>query len=630
MPIGSIKGLIGHTECASGVVALIKVLLLLYRGAIPPQASFQTLSPGIKSTSEDMLEVNTRLLPWKPAYRAALINNYGASGSNASMVVTQALRNKETLPSVVDHGESRQVFWMSGIDERSLREYCIRLRQLIASETPSTEIRMSPANLSYNLARQSNRSLPQGLIFRCDSVQELRNKIEDFIHGKPTRDLIQKKPRRPVILCFGGQVSQTVGLDKAVYDSYGLLRMHLDQCNSILLSMDLNSIYPTLFEKTLVTDVVKLQTALFALQYSCAKCWIDCGVPVAAVVGHSFGELTALCIAGILSLEDSLRVVDARAKLVKDGWGSDSGAMMAVEGNLVDVQDLLQRAAFACPEERPASVACYNGPRNFTLAGSTKTVTAMEMCATSMSGIRSKKLAVSNAFHSTLVEPLEARLAKIAEGMSFRKPRVHWERATEDQTTSEITPEFFATHMRQPVYANQAFQRLHTEYSSAIWLEAGSNSTITNMASKALGSPSTSHFQTVNIGTSSGLQNLPDVFVNLWKEGVNIQHWAHHPSQASLYDLILLPPYQFEKSRHWLELKKPQKGIEQPAPQQQAQQEQLPTSLYTFVGYQDEVKRHARFRVNTVCHSGASIPCLGLCRGYKPCAYSLRNANSWI
>lgn len=600
MPIGSIKGLIGHTESASGVVALIKVLLLLYRGAVPPQPSFQTLSPGIKATPDDMLEVVTRLTPWNSAYRAALINNYGASGSNASMVVTHAPRTQVTFASLVDLEQSRQVFWISGMDERSLREYCIRLRQLIASHTPSTEIKMSLANLSYNLARQSNRTLPQGLVFRCDSVQELDSKLADYNHGKLTGDLILKKAQRPVILCFGGQVSQSVGLAKTVYNSYRLLRRHLDQCNSTLLSLNLNSIYPTLFEKTPVADVVKLQTTLFALQYSCAKCWIDCGVPVAAVTGHSFGELTALCIAGILSLKDCLRVVAARAKLIKEEWGVDSGAMMAVEADLADAQELLKKATAACPEERPASIACYNGPRSFTFAGPTKAVVAVETCASTMSGLRSKMLAVSNAFHSTLVEPLEASLAKIAEGMSFRKPCLHWERATEDQTTSEITPEFFATHMRQPVYANQAFQRLHKEFPSAIWLEAGSNSTITNMASKALGSPSTSHFQAVNVCSLSGLQNVPDVFVNLWKEGLNIHYWAHHPSQASLYGLILLPSYQFEKSRHWLELKNPQKPTEQPGQQPQAQQEQLPTSLYTFIGYQDEVERHARFRINTM------------------------------
>ena len=601
MPIGSIKGLIGHTESASGVVALIKVLLLLYRRAVPPQASFQTLSPGIKATPDDMLEVVTRLTPWKSGYRAALINNYGASGSNASMVVTQAPEIEETSASVVDHDKPRQVFWFSGMDERSLREYCIRLRKLIVSHTASTEIKISLASLSYNLARQSNRTLPQGLILQCDSVQELDSKLADFISEKSTGDLIQKKAPRPVILCFGGQTSQSVGLDKAVYDSHGLLQRHLDQCNSTLLSLDLNSVYPTLFEKTPVTDVVKLQTTLFALQYSCAKCWIDCGVPVAAVIGHSFGELTALCVAGILPLKDCLRVVAARAKLIEDGWGPDPGGMVAVEADLADAQELLMKAAVVCPGERPASIACYNGPRSFTLAGSKKAIEAVATCASTMSGIRTRKLAVSNAFHSTLVEPLEARLAKAAEGMSFRKPCMHWERATEDRTTSEITPEFFATHMRQPVYASQAFQRLHKDFPSAIWLEAGSNSTITNMARKALGSPSTSHFQAVNICSSVGLQNVSDMFLNLWKEGLNIHHWAHHPSQASRYRLILLPQYQFEKSRHWLALKKPQVPIEHTALQPQVQQEQFPTSLYTFVGYQDEVKRHARFRINTMC-----------------------------
>lgn len=600
MPIGSIKGLIGHTECASGVLALIKVLLLLYRGAVPPQASYKTLSPAIKATTDDMMEVNTRLTPWTATYRAALINNYGASGSNASMVVTQAPSTQESFLSPVDHGKGRQAFWIPGMDERSLREYCTRLRQLLASHDSSTDNKMSLANLSYNLSRQSNRTLPQGLVFRCESVQELDSKLAGFMSGKSTGDLITRKAQRPVILCFGGQISQTVGLDKMVYDSQGLLRKHLDQCNSTLLSLGLNSIYPTLFEKTPITDAVKLQTTLFALQYSCAQCWIECGVQAAAIVGHSFGELTALCVAGILSLRDSLRVVAARAKLVRDVWGSDSGLMMAVEGDLADVQVLMKKAAMAYPTERPASFACYNGPKSFTLGGSTKAIEAVDEFVGTVSGLRSKKLAIPNAFHSVLVEPLEEGLAKVAEGMSFKKQSLSWERATENRTTSEITPEFFSTHMRQPVYANHAWQRLHKEFPSAIWLEAGSNSTVTNMISKALGSPSTSYFQAVNISISSGLQNLLDVVVNLWKEGLNIHHWAHHASQASLYGLVLLPPYQFEKSRHWLELKRPQKPIEQPGPQPQAPHEQLPTSLYTFVGYQDKSKRHARFRINTM------------------------------
>ena len=600
IPLGSIKGLIGHTECASGVLALIKVMLLLYRGAIPAQASHDTLNPACKGTSDDMLEVTSQMTPWISTYRAALINNYGASGSNASMIVTQAPGSQERLVSSNDAEEGRQAFWIPGLDERSLQEYCKRLRQLIASHTSSMDNKLSLASLSYNLSRQSNRTLPQGLIFRCDSLQELDSKFADYIHGKPTGDLVTRKAQRPIILCFGGQVSQAVGLEKMVYDHHGLLRKHLDQCNSILLSLGTGSIYPTLFEKTPVTDTVKLQTTLFALQYSCAQCWIDCGVQPVAIVGHSFGELTAICVAGILSLRDSLRVVVARAKLVKESWGSDPGLMMAVEGDLADVRVSLKNAATARPGEQPATIACYNGPRSFTLAGPTKAIKAVEECVGSVAGLRHKTLSVPNAFHSVLVEPLEDDLAKVAKGMSFRKASICWERATEDPTSSEITPAFFSTHMRQPVYADHAFQRLHKKFPSAIWLEAGSNSTITNMVSKALGARSTSYFQAVNLSVSSATQNLLDVVVNLWKEGLGFHHWVHHASQASLYSLLLLPPYQFEQSRHWLELKKPQKMMEQPEQQPQAQHEELPTSLYTFVGYQDKVKRHARFRINTM------------------------------
>lgn len=600
LPIGSVKGLIGHTECTSGVVALIKVILAIHYGMIPPQASFETPSPKLKATPEDMLEIRTQTTPWNAEYRAALINNYGASGSNASLIVSQrpgALHGN--VPSHAGSEPAKQAFWFTGLDERSLRDYASRLRSFLASQPiPSL------ADLSFNVYRQSNRTLPQGLIFSCSSVEELDSQLASFIKGDGKPTTTAKKPPRPVILCFGGQISRAIGLDRAVYASISRLREYLDLCDATLESLGLSGLYPEIFDKAQVDDPVKLQLMLFALQYSCAKCWIDCGIEPVAVVGHSFGELVALCVAGVLSLRNGLRVVSARAQLIKDAWGPDSGAMMAVEGKLEDVQALLARAAEACPTEQPATVACYNGPTTFTLAGSTKAIDAVGDCLSSASGVRGKKLSVSNAFHSVLVEPLAADLGKIAAGMNFAKPTIRWERATEEPASSSVGPEFFASHMRDPVFANHAFQRLHQEFPSAIWLEAGSNSTITKMANKALGSPASSHFAEVNITSDSGARMLADVFVGLWKEGLTIPHWGHHRTQAQSYSPIILPPYQFEKARHWLTLKKPQEALPAAdasgtAPKKQAQEE-LPTSLYTFVGYQGEEKRSARFRVNTM------------------------------
>ena len=600
LPLGSVKGHIGHTESASGVVALIKIILMIQEAAIPPQASFQTLSPRIKSSPSDMIEIVTGTKKkWDTDYRAALINNYGASGSNASMVVTQPLQHEGAGSSLIHTASLKHPFWICGYDERSIREYSSRLKRFIDSKIVSAR-NISVANLSFNIYRQSNRTLENGLIFNCSSVVELEDKLTAFMNGDKDLQVNPQKKDRSVVLCFGGQISKFIGLERNVFDGVTLLRSYLDQCNSILQLNGLSGIYPEIFQKTPVEDTVKLQTMLFALQYSCAKSWIDSGTQVAAVIGHSFGELTALCVSGVLPLDDTLKIIAARAKLVEESWGNDSGSMLAVSADLEDVQRLLAEASKLSKDEKPATIACYNGPRSFTLAGSTKSIDAVAETASSFSKMRIKRLNVTNAFHSNLVDPLMEDLEKLGQDLTFNEPTIPWERATEFKTAEKLSPAFFADHMRNPVYFNHALQRLSNQFSSCVWLEAGSNSTLTDMASRALEISSDYHFQSLNITSENGLQNLVDTTVNLWKEGLRVSFWAHHRSQTYEYAPLLLPPYQFEKTKHWMELKRPQKVIAESAPQPQAQQEELPKGLYTFVGYQDEKQRSARFRINTM------------------------------
>ena len=600
VPIGSVKGHIGHTECASGVIALVKVLLMIQEGAIPPQASFETLSPRIKASSSDMMEIVTRTKKnWESGFRAALINNYGASGSNASMVVTQPLQHEGAGLSPIHTASIKHPFWICGYDARSIREYSTRLKRFIQSRTVSAK-GISLANLSFNVSRQSNRSHDNGLIFSCSSDSDLQDKLTAYANGDEGAKVTPHKKARSVVLCFGGQVSKFVGLDRKVYDCVTLLRSHLDQCNSIIKSIGLSGVYPEIFQKMPVGDTVLLQLMLFSLQYSCAKCWIDSGIQVAAVIGHSFGELTALCISGVLSLNDTIGIIAARARLVESCWGTDSGSMLAVEANVEEIHRLLSQASIICKDERPATIACYNGPRSFTLAGATKAIDAVLANSSSFPGIRVKRLNVTNAFHSHLVEPLMADLAQLGQGLQFHEPTIPWERCLE-QETEKLSPTFFADHMRNPVFFNHALQRLSKEFASCVWLEAGSNSTLTKMASRALEASSDYHFQSVNITSDSGLQNLVDITMNLWKEGLRFSFWAHHKSQTHEYAPLLLPPYQFEKSRHWMDFKKPEKqAVSEPIPQPQGQRDELPEELYTFIGYQDAKKHSARFRINTM------------------------------
>lgn len=598
--LSSIKGHVGHTEFASGVVSLLKILLMINRGSIPPQASFSTINPSLKAVPEDRIEISTRLQPWSTDFRAALINNYGASGSNASMVITQNPETSSQSSLAVSAAEESQPFWFCGLDENSVRAYITRLRRFL-QRSSTADVPLTLRNLSFQVSRQSNRSLPHALVFSARSSSELEQKLAAFERRDGSVVASPTPSPRPVILCFGGQISMFIGLDKNVYNRVSVLRANLDHCDNVARSLGLESIFPDIFQRSPIGDIVKLQIALFSAQYSCAKTWVDCGLEVAAVVGHSFGELSALCLSGVLDLEDALKLVSGRALLIKNSWGSDPGSMLAVEAGFSAVNALVSKSRSAPGGKPGLSIACYNGPTTFTLAGPTKAVEFAADLAKSdpiFSGIKVKKLSVTNAYHSALVEPLMSGLDVLGQGITFNQPTIRLETATELRTTERLDSSFPAKHMRNPVFFNQAVQRLAKDFPAAIWLEAGSNSTVANLASRALSNPSAAHFQPMNITSEGSWPFLVDATTRLWKEGLNVCFWAHHAKQVLEYVPEILPPYQFERSRHWLDLTPPPMP-DVPVVVEHSRQVELPKGLTTFMGYQDKQNKHARFRVNT-------------------------------
>jgi acyl transferase domain-containing protein/thioester reductase-like protein/SAM-dependent methyltransferase/acyl carrier protein len=650
LPIGSVKGHIGHTEGASGAIALVKIIMMMRGAFIPPQASFTKMNRHIDARPDDMMEVVTTLRPWEEEHKIALLNNYGACGSNASLIVTEPPKSlsvpvRRSTRSGPEE-ERRYPFWIPGLDARAIAAYAAKLGPYLRSCPQDTTL----ADISFNMSRQSNRGLPQGLVFSCRSVAELHEKLalaagvsgQDAAAAAAAKALqvgiAPARAERPVILCFGGQVSRFVGLDRKLFDSVAVLRKHLDACDAAVTSLGLDSIYPDIFAREPVQDTVKLQTMLFAMQYACAKSWMDCGLwsnKVAAVVGHSFGEITALCVAGVLSLEHTVRLVAARARLVRDAWGADPGAMLAVEADEALVRELLQEANRNC--DGSASIACYNGPRSFTIAGSTSAVDAVQATMTSnpkFGTIKSKRLNVTNAFHSALVDKLVDGLGQVGKELTFHQPAIPVERATEAPSDADkMDWTFVPRHMREPVFFNHAIQRLAKNHPQAIFLEAGSNSTITVMAARALAQAQTSppdanHFQAVSItSTDTGFDALTDTTVALWRQGLRVSFWAHHALQTLEYAQLLLPPYQFDtSSRHWLPMKSPLEVINKAAkalvdagyagstPQQQQPHQDPSTDpkkqgLWHFVGYQDSTnnKKTARFRINTQSEKYTSL-----------------------
>ncbi|KYK53981.1 polyketide synthase [Drechmeria coniospora] len=603
--VSSVKGLVGHIECTSGIISMIKVLLMINKGLVPRQASFTSINPAIGAVEADRMTVPTSTKAWETGFRAALVNNYGASGSNASIILTESplARVKPTaghLPAAAT--PPKHPIWLAGFDERCLQRYAKALGKFMERDAGPGEDR-SLANIAFNLARQSNRGLDRSLMLNVHSVGDLMQKLEKIRSGHDSVASAARPAARPVVLCFGGQISTYVGLDRHLYESVAVLRRHLDTVDAVTRSLGHGSIYPSIFERQPIQSIVKLQTILFAMQYACARSWMDSGLRPSAVMGHSFGELTALCVSQVLSLEDSLRLVVGRATIIQDAWGSEKGAMMAVEADIADVEKLLADANQEEGGQGAVTIACYNGPKSFTLAGPDSAIDGVAAAMNKMPNttpIRAKKLNVTNAFHSVLVEPLMERLEDCARDLTFREPVIPMERATESPWQGKFTPRFVADHLRQPVFFNHAVQRLARRLPSAVFLEAGSCSTITSMASRALGNPGDSHFQPINITSDNGWNNLADSTLNLWKSGLSVHFWAHQAAQTPTYTPLFLPPYQFDKTSHWLDLKVPAKGtVSTAAAANEGDVEKLPETLLTFLGHQGDNHRLARFRINT-------------------------------
>ncbi|KAL8382486.1 hypothetical protein RB595_006323 [Gaeumannomyces hyphopodioides] len=613
LALGSVKGLVGHTECASGAVSLVKTLLMVQHRMVPPQVSFGTMNPGVGAKPEDRVEIVTRLRPWdvpRGVPRAAIINNYGASGSNASIVVTEAptAQGRQGVVAAPSSGAGGAAcpeypVRIFGHDERALKAYASRLLRFLASARGRDESAKSMANLAFNLCRQSNPTLDRSLVLGAKSAEQLAEKLSSSLEASTGGGAVvvsqSQKQGRPVILCFGGQVSTFVGLDRQLYESAALLRQHLSDCDVVCRSLPegAGSIFPAIFQRTPISDPVKLQTMLFAAQYSCAKSWIDSGVAPAALVGHSFGELVALCVSGALSLHDALKLVAGRARVIRESWGVDSGAMMAVEGDRAVVERLLAASG------GKATIACYNGPTSFTLAGTTAEIeeAAETLARPPFSSMRSKKLNVTNAFHSTLVEALIPQLVAVGTGVRFREPVIPLEHSVE-HLAPRLDAQYVADHMRKPVFFNQALQRLAARFPAAVFLEAGFNSSVTAMANRALGAPKASRFQALNItgDGANGLQALTSATLSLWKGGVQVDFWPYHRLQTSEYLPLLLPPYQFDKSRHWMEMKAPPRLLADRAVSGGGQpQPEASLGLFSFLEYTDKAQRSARFRINT-------------------------------
>ncbi|KAG2419498.1 hypothetical protein HFD88_004294 [Aspergillus terreus] len=547
----SVKGNIGHTEGASGVAGLIKTVLMMQHRRIPRQASFTTLNPKIALTP-GQLEIPTRTIEWTASTRIACINNYGAAGSIAAMVVREpAPPAPEAVQTIRTF--SRYPIFVSGNSPKSLAENCTRLRSQIAQMPPSAAYNQL-ANITFHLSDKQNRSLPYSVAASVSSMSELDDQLRIAATSAQSSSPTSSSPK-PLVLLFGGQTNRSIGLRRDVYEASALLRRHLDRCDEILRSFGHAGLYPAIFDPTPMDDVVALQSMQFALQYASAMSWIDGGLRVSTVLGHSFGQLVALTVSGVLSLVDGLKLVHGRAMLMRTHWGSERGSMIALDtdhgATMRLIASVQQQDSSLVPE-----VACYNGPKSHVLVGSAAEIDALVNVLTKSAVSKHKVLNVTHGFHSRFCDPILPALEQLAASLTFHPPRIPLETCSDREAWGTITPKMIADHTRTPVFFEDAVKRLAARHGPSIWLEAGSNSSITSMARRALsdtGNSRDSVFLPINLSREDVVGGLVDTTVCLWKHSHHAQFWPFHRQSRAAYQPLQLPPYAFERTRHWLD-----------------------------------------------------------------------------
>jgi acyl transferase domain-containing protein len=593
---GSVKGNTGHTEAAAGVAGLIKVLLMIQKRKIPPQASFASLNPNIPPLEADNMAIARTVQPWNAEFKVACVNNYGAAGSNASVIIAQPPVEFDSR-----HGPSvmclRYPIIISANTHESLGKYAIAMREFLTRQVSIPNERLL-ASTAFHLTRRHNSSFPFNAIFSAASVAELDDSLRICAEEPKSKAALAPKPK-PVVLVFGGQTSNIIQFSEEVYRGSLVIRTHLDECDLLLREMGLEGIFPGIFKQEPVADVGQLHCMLFSLQYACAVAWIESGLQVQVVIGHSFGQLTALCVAGVLSLQDTLRLISGRASLIKNGWGAEPGSMLLVESKPVEIQKLVRDFTESNPGE-PIEIACYNGPSSFVLVGSESAIDAFELTAASEpSSFKLKRLPVTHGFHSRFVDNILPDYLELAQSITYREPRLPIETCSRDESWRYFTAESVAEQSRQPVYFADAVERVARRHGACTWIEAGSSSGIVNMVRRALADPTDHSFHLVKLGVPEPLSALAQTTVDLWKAGVKVQFWPFHRRHHSDYMPLNLPPYQFERTRHWLDYVE-RRDVAESSSMPSRSVEAKPT-LVSFLRYQDPQGRIPEFSVNQSC-----------------------------
>jgi len=539
--LGSVKTNVGHLQITSGTVGFIKTVLALQHKLIPPTLHFNKPNPAIDFENSPFY-VNTRLTPWKTSgtpLRAG-VNSLGIGGTNAHIILEEA---PLVTPVSNDLERPQHLLTLTARTEPALLELAGRYAKFF---TNNPQVSLADVCFTANTGR---RPFEHRLAVPVESAAQLRDDLQSVATGEHSGSVIrgQMSPQgRPKIaFLFTGQGSQYPGMGRQLYDSQPVFRQQLDRCAEILQPLLdlplLDVLYPADGNPAKLDETAYAQPALFALEYALAELWKSWGIEPSIVIGHSLGEYVAACIAGVFSLEDGLKLVVERARLMQ-ALPTD-GEMWVVFATEAQVRPLL--AAYA----NDVAIAAENGPESIVISGRTQALADI-LARLHEGGYKTQALNTSHAFHSPLMEPMLADFARVAGRISYAAPQIPLvSNLTGTLASDEITtPAYWRRHIRQPVKFMAGMQAL-VQHGCEIFIEIGPKPTLLGMGARCVATDKGLWLPSLRQGEADW-QTLLNSLGQLSVCGPVDWKGFDQPYQRRR---LPLPTYPFQRQRHWLD-----------------------------------------------------------------------------
>ncbi|MFJ9697865.1 type I polyketide synthase [Kitasatospora sp. NPDC101183] len=547
--LGSVKSNIGHTQAAAGVAGVIKMIEAFRHGELPRSLHLDAPSPHVDWTA-GKVELLTAHRPWPAAGRPrrAAVSSFGISGTNAHLILEQAPA-PEPNQEPSEPEDTPQAWLLSGHSPTALRAQAQRLHARLAEGPPAG----APA-VARTLALARTPLAHRAAVVSADPRARLEA-LAALARGTDAPGLLRVGPGGPpsgrTAFLFSGQGSQRPAMGRELYETYPAYAEAFDAVDAALaphLGRPLRELVfaePGSPDADLVHRTVWTQPALFAVGTALFRLLESWGVRPELVGGHSVGEFTAAHAAGVLTLEDAAALVAARARLM-DAL-PEGGAMVSVRAP--ERQVLASLAGY----EGRVAIAAVNGPASTVISGEEKAVTEIAERWREL-GRRTRRLQVSHAFHSPLMDPVLDEFASIAEGLAYAAPRI--------PLVSNLTgalaepgllasPAYWVRHVREAVRFHDGLRTLLSE-GVGRFVEVGPDAVLAPLVQEALAAerPGAEVLPVLRRGRPEAASVLEAV-ARLHVGGAPVD-WAavHGTGRGPLADL---PGYAFQRRTYWLE-----------------------------------------------------------------------------